>query len=104
MSQNILLKALGQCGKFLSTHLPDAKLVKVSSTALAAQNLSLSLDAGPSSLDSKVNTMECAVIASKFCETIFDELEVLHEGIQNEEGTTFPAHHIADSSTSRDNN
>lgn len=93
MSQYVLVKALGQCSKFLSTHLPNAKLVKVFSTALAAQTLSLSLDTDASSPDAGVAAMECAVIASKFCETIYDGLEVLHEGIQNEEGSSCPAHY-----------
>lgn len=83
------MKALGQCSKFLSTHLPNATLVKVPSTALAAQTLSLPLKNDASGSDPVPDVTECAAIASKFCETVFDGLEVLHEGIQNEEGPVY---------------
>ncbi|KAF9460798.1 Prephenate dehydratase-domain-containing protein [Collybia nuda] len=64
-------QALGQCQRFLKSHLPLATLVKTSSTAAAAKTV----------VDSPAN---CAAIASKICVTLFDGLTVQYEGIQNE--------------------
>ncbi|KAI0036608.1 Prephenate dehydratase-domain-containing protein [Vararia minispora EC-137] len=66
-------QALGQCSLFLQTHVPSAKLVAVSSTAGAAEMVSQD----PAAFNS-------AAICSKFCTKLFPHLEVLHEGIQNE--------------------
>jgi len=67
-------QALGQCQRFLATHLPEAQLVSVSSTAAAAETVSKQPDA----------TADCAAICSKICLQLFADLELLHEGIQNE--------------------
>ncbi|KDQ63648.1 hypothetical protein JAAARDRAFT_29677 [Jaapia argillacea MUCL 33604] len=64
-------QALGQCGRFLSAHLPQADLVKTSSTAAAAQAL-VSPDATPGD----------AAICSSICTSIFG-LEKLCQGIQD---------------------
>lgn len=64
---------MGQCQRFLASHLPSATLVKTSSTAAAARAL----------LDNPPN---CAAIASKICATLFNGLTVQYEGIQNEAG------------------
>ncbi|EDR15630.1 uncharacterized protein LACBIDRAFT_300746 [Laccaria bicolor S238N-H82] len=64
-------QALGQCQEFLATHLPLATLEKSTSTAAAARAL----------LD---NPPECAAICSQICATLFQGLEVLHQGIQGE--------------------
>jgi len=66
-------QALGQCSRFISEHLPHAKLVKTASTAAAAQ--AILSDSEPT---------ECAAICSNLCATVFDGLKVLYEGIQNE--------------------
>jgi len=66
-------QALGQCGRFISKHLPHAKLVKTASTAAAAQ--AVLSDPQPS---------DCAAICSKLCATVFDGLDILYEGIQDE--------------------
>lgn len=71
-------QALGQCSQFIAKHLPEATLVKVASTAAAAAEISQN--------NTEPDATECGVIASKFCTTMFDGLEVLHEGIQNESG------------------
>jgi prephenate dehydratase len=67
-------QALGQCQQFLATHLPEAQLVSVASTAAAAEALSKQPDA----------SADCAVICSKICLQLYPNLELLHEGIQNE--------------------
>lgn len=66
-------KALGQCQDFLTTHLPEATRVKVTSTAFAAHSL----------LSSPRNH---AAICSKVCSTLFRGLEVLRESIQKQTG------------------
>jgi len=66
-------QALGQCGQFISKHLPHVILVKTASTAAAAQ-----------AILSDPEPAECAAICSSLCATIFDGLEILHKGIQNE--------------------
>ncbi|TFK77006.1 PDT-domain-containing protein [Pluteus cervinus] len=64
-------QALGQCSDFIQKHLPKASLVKTTSTASAAQAV-------------VENPPNCAAICSKICATLFDGLELLYEGIQNE--------------------
>ncbi|KAI0321370.1 PDT-domain-containing protein [Amylostereum chailletii] len=66
-------QALGQCRQFIKAHCPNASLVSVASTAAAAEALSHDPDA-----------IDSAAICSKFCMRLFPGLEVLHEGIQNE--------------------
>ncbi|KAG6842576.1 hypothetical protein C0991_000102 [Blastosporella zonata] len=63
-------QALGQCRDFIETHLPNASMVKTSSTAAAARSL----------VDHPSN---CAAICSRVCATLFG-LTLLFEGIQNE--------------------
>jgi prephenate dehydratase len=67
-------QALGQCQQFLATHLPEAQLVSVASTAAAAEALSKQPDV----------SADCAAICSKICLQLYPNLELLHEGIQNE--------------------
>ncbi len=67
-------QALGQCQRFLAANLPDAQLVSVASTAAAAEVVSKQSDAAA----------DCAAICSKICLQLFADLELLHEGIQNE--------------------
>jgi len=64
-------QALGQCRDFINRNLPSVSLVKTASTAAAAQAL----------LD---NPPDCAAICSAVCTTLFDGLEVLFTGIQNQ--------------------
>lgn len=72
-------QALGQCQEFLATHLPLATLEKSTSTAAAARAL----------LD---NPPECAAICSQICATLFQGLEVLHQGIQGETSGSLVQH------------
>lgn len=65
-------QALGQCSQFIAKHLPDATLVKTASTAAAAEFIA-----------THDKRAESAAICSKFCTTLFDNLQALHEGIQN---------------------
>ncbi|KAG7086436.1 hypothetical protein E1B28_002390 [Marasmius oreades] len=65
-------QALGQCNGFLTKHLPDAATTKMTSTAAAAETVSKS--AGST----------CAAICSKLCLKMFEGLELLREGIQDE--------------------
>ncbi|CAA7266536.1 unnamed protein product [Cyclocybe aegerita] len=65
-------QALGQCRSFIAEKLPSAYTIKTSSTATAAQAL----------LD---NPLDCAAICSSICATLFDGLEILFSGIQNEQ-------------------
>ncbi|KAF5355646.1 hypothetical protein D9756_003848 [Leucocoprinus leucothites] len=64
-------QALGQCQDFLDANLPNASRVKTPSTASAARAL-------------LAGSRTCAAICSKVCATIFDELEIIREGIQKE--------------------
>ncbi|KAF8974017.1 Prephenate dehydratase-domain-containing protein [Flammula alnicola] len=64
-------QALGQCRDFIAEKLPAAYSVKTKSTAAAAQAL---LDGPPDS----------AAICSSICATLFEGLEILFTGIQNE--------------------
>lgn len=65
-------QALGQCGRFIEEHLSNASLVKTSSTVAAVEAV-LSDESGTS-----------AAIASKLSVRLFDGLELLYEGIQDE--------------------
>jgi prephenate dehydratase len=69
-----ILQALGQCGQFLATYLPSAQLVKVPSTAAAAEEVSTQANDDAS---------DSAAICSKICLQLFGNLEMLHEGIQD---------------------
>ncbi|KAF8730483.1 hypothetical protein AX14_005536 [Amanita brunnescens Koide BX004] len=62
-------QALGQCHDFLNNYLPGIEQVKMPSTAAAAHAL---LDSPPS----------YAAICSKLCASMFDDLDVIREGIQ----------------------
>jgi hypothetical protein len=73
-------QALGQCRQFIAAHLPEAKLVSVASTAAAAETISTQADAAADS----------AAICSKICLRLFADLEMLHEGIQDEHGESNP--------------
>ncbi|KAF8898639.1 Prephenate dehydratase-domain-containing protein [Infundibulicybe gibba] len=64
-------QALGQCSTFIEEHFPSASLIKMASTAAGAQALLTS-------------PADCAAICSKICATLFEGLEILNEGIQNE--------------------
>ncbi|KIY47055.1 PDT-domain-containing protein [Fistulina hepatica ATCC 64428] len=63
-------QALGQCGKFITTYLPNATLRKTSSTAAAA--LSILSESGP-----------FVAIGSHLCAEVFVGLQVLQKGIQD---------------------
>jgi hypothetical protein len=67
-------QALGQCRQFIAAHLPEARLVSVASTAAAAEAISTQADTAADS----------AAICSKICLQLFADLEILHEGIQDE--------------------
>jgi prephenate dehydratase len=79
-------KALGQSSTFLNTHLPNAKRVAVSSTALAAESLIAPISSGERAAGEDVK----AAICSKSVVEIYDELEVLYEGTQDRSGMSFP--------------
>ncbi|KAG7450413.1 PDT-domain-containing protein [Guyanagaster necrorhizus] len=64
-------QALGQCRSFLETELPHASLKKMPSTSAAAKALLSS-------------PLTYAAICSKACLTVFDGLELLNEGIQDQ--------------------
>ncbi|KAF9069143.1 Prephenate dehydratase-domain-containing protein [Rhodocollybia butyracea] len=66
-------QALGQCQKFISTHLTSATTSKTTSTAAAADAVS------------KSEGLNIAAICSKICVTMFENLEILEEGIQDED-------------------
>ena len=68
-------QALGQCSQYLSEHFPDAILEKRPSTADAAMSL-LDPDEGFEG--------DRAAICSSVCATMFENLEVVATGIQNE--------------------
>ena len=68
-------EALGQCRRFIAEKLPNASVESTSSTSAAAQ-----MTHGSS---------ECAAICSRLCATLFQGLEVLYEGIQDENGFFF---------------
>ncbi|EPQ60725.1 PDT-domain-containing protein [Gloeophyllum trabeum ATCC 11539] len=68
-------QALGQCARFIEAHLPNASLVRVSSTAAAAVAISTSGEGACGD----------AAICSEHCASIFEGLEVLREGIQDDD-------------------
>ncbi|KAF8507192.1 PDT-domain-containing protein [Russula emetica] len=67
-------QALGQCRQFLATYLPAAQLVKVPSTAAAAEVVSAREDD---------DATDSAAICSKICLQLFGNIEMLQEGIQD---------------------
>ncbi|THV04844.1 PDT-domain-containing protein [Dendrothele bispora CBS 962.96] len=67
-------QALGQCQAFLSKYLPKASKKKMDSTAAAAEALIKCPDATKS-----------AAICSKICVSMFEGLQLLREGIQDEQ-------------------
>ncbi|EJF67040.1 PDT-domain-containing protein [Dichomitus squalens LYAD-421 SS1] len=73
-------QALGQCSRFLSARLPNATRMKVPSTSAAANAI---LCCGEGS-----DEPESAAICSAQCADLFDGLEVLESGIQNELSNT----------------
>ncbi|KAE9411009.1 PDT-domain-containing protein [Gymnopus androsaceus JB14] len=66
-------QALGQCRKFIAEHLSSAATFKTTSTAAAAEAVSRS------------KTLNVAAICSKICTTMFGNLELVEEGIQDED-------------------
>ncbi|KAJ3812239.1 Prephenate dehydratase-domain-containing protein [Lentinula lateritia] len=66
-------QALGQCRRFLSEYLPSATTSKTTSTAAAAGTVS------------KLQKLNVAAICSKICVTMFEDLEILVDGIQDED-------------------
>lgn len=67
-------QALGQCGQFIRSHLKDAVLVKTPSTVAGVEAI----------LNDKQYGSSSAAIASSVCELLFDGIQVLHKGIQDE--------------------
>lgn len=65
-----IIQALGQCRGFITKNLPSATLVKTTSTAAAARAL-------------LENPLDCAAICSRVCASLYDDLLVLYEGIQD---------------------
>jgi prephenate dehydratase len=80
-SRNPHRQALGQCQQFLATHLPAAQLVKVPSTAAAAEAVSTRADD---------DAADSAAICSKICLQLFGNIEILQEGIQDYHGAFEP--------------
>jgi len=66
-------QALGQCSQFLSERLPESKTVKTPSTAYAASLL----------LEDEYG-LNSAAICSRICVNLYEGLDMLYEGIQNE--------------------
>ncbi|KAL4064921.1 Prephenate dehydratase-domain-containing protein [Scleroderma yunnanense] len=73
-------QALGQCRSFLALHLPRASLVPTDSTASAAEEIATGTGA--------FDPYTCAAICSSIIVTIYKNLEVLQEGIQDGEGNS----------------
>jgi len=67
-------QALGQCGQFIRSHLKDAVLVKTPSTVAAVESI----------LSDEENGYSSAAIASGVCERLFDGIQVLKRGVQDE--------------------
>ncbi|KAF8527954.1 PDT-domain-containing protein [Hysterangium stoloniferum] len=67
-------QALGQCKVWLSKHIPEGQLVAVASTAAAAKTIS----------ESGEEASTDAAICSKICAELYEGLEVLQEGIQDD--------------------
>jgi len=76
------IKALGQCRSFLVQHLPRAPLVPTDSTARAAEEIATG--------DIALDPYKCAAICSSIVVTIYKNLQVLQEGIQDGEGLSSP--------------
>jgi len=74
-------QALGQCRQFLATYLPAAQLVKVPSTATAAEAVSTRADD---------DAADSAAVCSKICLQLFGNIEMLQEGIQDSHGEFEP--------------
>lgn len=74
-------QALGQCRQFIATYLPTAQLVKVPSTAAAAEAISTPADD---------DDADSAAICSKICLQLFGNIEMLQEGIQDSQGECEP--------------
>ncbi|CCM05164.1 uncharacterized protein FIBRA_07373 [Fibroporia radiculosa] len=68
-------QALGQCARFLSTNLPGAARIKMSSTSAAAQALL--------SEDKADQLTESAALCSAACAKMHPELEILQESVQD---------------------
>ncbi|KAI0715166.1 PDT-domain-containing protein [Earliella scabrosa] len=83
-------QALGQCSRFLAERLPGVTLTKVPSTSTAA-NAVLCCGEG-------TDEPESAAICSAHCATMFDGLEILFQGIQNEASNTTRFYILAKSS------
>ncbi|KAF9822063.1 hypothetical protein IEO21_00057 [Rhodonia placenta] len=82
-------QALGQCARFLSANLPGAARVKMPSTSAAAQALL--------SDDPEDRALESAAISSSLCASVFEGLEILHEGIQDSDTNTTRFYLLANS-------
>ncbi|PIL31581.1 hypothetical protein GSI_06283 [Ganoderma sinense ZZ0214-1] len=82
-------QALGQCSRFLSERIPNAVLMKVPSTSAAANAVAC---CGEGS-----GEPESAAICSAHCADMFDGLEVLETGIQNERSNTTRFYVLANS-------
>ncbi|KAJ6455806.1 Prephenate dehydratase-domain-containing protein [Mycena sanguinolenta] len=72
-------QALGQCRSFLTKNFPHASLEKMPSTAAAAEAI--------------LTSPKCAAICSKLCATLFNGLEILFEGIQDQ-NNNFTRFHV----------
>jgi hypothetical protein len=67
-------QALGQCGQFIRSHIKDAVLVKTPSTVAAVEAI----------LNDEKEGCSSAAIASSVCERLFDGVQVLYKGVQDE--------------------
>jgi prephenate dehydratase len=67
-------QALGQCGRFIKSHLKDAVLVKTPSTVAGVEAI----------LNDEREGRSSAAIASSVCERLFDGIQVLQKGIQDQ--------------------
>ncbi|KAJ7273492.1 Prephenate dehydratase-domain-containing protein [Mycena haematopus] len=63
-------QALGQCRGFIAKNFPSVSVEKMASTAAAAEAV--------------LTSPSCAAICSRLCATVFDGLEILFEGIQDQ--------------------
>jgi len=79
-------QALGQCRQFIESNLPGIEIVKTKSTAAAAEAL----------VDASSN---CAAICSSICVSLFPGLEILAQGVQDENSNFTRFYIIAHSST-----
>lgn len=67
-------QALGQCGQFIRSHLNNPVLVKTPSTVAAVEAI----------LNDEREGCVSAAIASSVCEHLFDGIQVMYKGIQDE--------------------